>query len=41
MHLYDLYGPVFNVFDVGRYIMWGSGGVGLALEIKNITHGAV
>jgi hypothetical protein len=29
---YDLYGPVRNVFDAGRYIMWGSGGE-LALEI--------
>jgi hypothetical protein len=22
---YDLYGPVRNVFDAGRYITWGSG----------------
>jgi hypothetical protein len=25
---YDLYGPVCKVFDAGREIMWGSGGVG-------------
>ncbi len=25
---YDLYGPVHNVFDAGRHIMWGSGGGG-------------
>ncbi len=22
---YDLYGPVLEVFDAGRYITWGSG----------------
>jgi hypothetical protein len=35
---YDLYGPVRNVFDAGRYITWGSGGWGgggVALEIES------
>jgi hypothetical protein len=26
---YDLYGPVRNVFDAGRYMTWGSGGGGV------------
>jgi hypothetical protein len=26
---YDLYGPVHNCFDAGRYIMWGGGGRGV------------
>ncbi len=32
---YDLYGPVRNVFDAGRYIYVGKWGVGLALEISS------
>ncbi len=26
-----------NVFDAGRYIRWGSGGVGLALDISSFV----
>ncbi len=26
---YDLYGPVRNCFDAGKYIMWGCGGRGV------------
>ncbi len=26
---FDLYGPVHNCFDAGRYIMWGGGGRGV------------
>jgi hypothetical protein len=38
---YDLYGPVHNVFDAGRYITWASGrGLGLG-NGENITHRAV
>jgi hypothetical protein len=33
---YDLYGPVRNVFDAGRYVLWGSGGE-LALEISSFV----
>jgi hypothetical protein len=28
---------VRNVFDAGRYIRWGSGGVGLALDISSFV----
>jgi hypothetical protein len=34
---YDLYGPVRKVFDAGRYITWGKGGGGLALEISSFV----
>ncbi len=37
LSIYDLYGPVGKVFDVGRQITWGGGGGGLALEIENFV----
>ena len=37
LYTYDLYGPVRNVFDAGRYMTWRSGGVGLALEILSFV----
>ncbi len=44
----DLFGPAGKVFDVGRLITWGRGGVALEISsfnlsarIKNLIHGAV
>jgi hypothetical protein len=34
---YDLYGPVRNVFDAGRYFTWGIGGGGGGVGAGNLS----